>query len=219
MTQTLMLWSPRIGDVPFNAQQAALVGASFGNGAASGSGQNPNNLLQMGDDGNLVVSLQPTGISPSATALDKILAIMTIPAGGFDLAGRGVNIMAAGNCPNNNAKTIKVIINPTNAAPILTNGSVTVTGGTTIATSTMTGAGSTGGWNVAVNLFKYGAPGSNTQLCIHEAGQAGSIVGVLSAPSLTTFAENAAMVVAITGNSGTTAGDIVYNYGSIFAMN
>ena len=191
----------------------AAIGAQFGNGAAQ-FGTNSANPLLMGDDGNLIVQIASAGLSPGATGADKILALATIPANGFDIANRGIAILAAGNAPNNNAKTVKVILNP--IAPVL---GATVSGGTTIANLTATGAGSTGGWQLQANLFKYGLTGSNTQIALHETGQAGSILGTLSSPSLATLAENAAIVVAVTGNATTTATDIVFNFLQIFAMN
>ena len=197
LASQVTLWSSKLGDVPFNAAQAAAIGAQFGNGAAQ-FGTNSANALLMGDDGNLSVQIVSAGLSPGATGADKILALATIPANGFDIANRGIAILVAGNAPNNNAKTVKVILNPT--APVL---GATVSGGTTIANLTATGAGSTGGWQLQANLFKYGLTGSNTQIALHEAGQAGSILGTLSSPSLTTLAENAAIVVAVTGNATT----------------
>ena len=213
LASQVTLWSSKLGDVPLNAAQAAAIGAQFGNGAAQ-FGTNSANPLLMGDDGNLIVQIVSAGLSPGATGADKILALATIPANGFDIANRGIAILAAGNAPNNNAKTVKVILNPT--APVL---GATVSGGTTIANLTATGAGSTGGWQLQANLFKYGLTGSNTQIALHETGQAGSILGTLSSPSLATLAENAAIVVAVTGNATTTATDIVFNFLQIFAMN
>lgn len=206
----LVIWSPPIGDVILGSAQAGAIGASFGNGAAT-FGTNSQNPNQMGDDGNIAVDVSSAGRSPSATAADKILSIMTVPANGFDLANRGINIMAGGNCPNTNSKTLKIIINPT--SPTL---GATVSGGTTVASFTSTAQG---GWNLQANLFKYGAAGSNTQIAIHESGQVGATVGALVAPSLTTFPENATITVVITGNSATTNGDVVFNFGQIFAMN
>lgn len=207
----LTLWSPKLGDILWNSAQQAAIGSSFGNGAAQ-AGSDPLNPNIIGEDGNIAVNISSAGVSPGATGADKILAILTIPASGFDIANRGVSIMAAGNAPNANSKTIKIIVNPT--APVL---GATVSGGTTIAT---TGASTaTGGWNIQANIFKYGAAGSNTQIAIHEAAQIGPTVSALVAPSLTTFPENATITVVITGNSSTTNGDVVYNFGQIFAMN
>jgi hypothetical protein len=205
------IWSPAIGDVLLGSAQAGAIGASLGNGAAQ-FGQNPANPLQMGDDGNIVVQISSAGVSPSATGADKILALATIPVGVFDIAFRGLNIMAAGNCPNTNSKSLKLIVNPT--SPVL---GATVSGGTTVASILTSTA--TGGWNLQANLFKYGAAGSNTQMAVHESGQIGGTVGALVAPSLTTFAENAAISIVVTGNSSTTNGDVVFNFLQVFGMN
>jgi hypothetical protein len=206
----LVIWSPPLGDILLGSAQAGAIGASFGNGAAT-FGTNTQNPNQMGDDGNIAVDNPAAGRSPSATALDKILSLMTIPANGFDIANREVQINAYGNCPNANAKTLKIIINPT--TPVL---GATVSGGTTIASFT---SSATGGFAIGAIVSKYGNPGSNTQNCIHEAAQVGGTVGALVAPSQTTFPENATITVAITGNSSTTNGDVVFNFGQIFAMN
>ena len=204
------VWSSQLGDYLFGSAAAGAVGASFGNGAAQ-FGTNPQNPNQMGDDGNIAVSISSAGVSPSATGADRILAILTIPASGFDIANRGVAIEAAGNAPNANAKTVKIIVNPT--APVL--GAV-VSGGTTIASATASVAG---GWNIGASMYKYGGAGSNTQLCVHTAAQIGTTLTALQAPTLTTFPENAPITVVITGNASTTTGDVVFNWASIFAMN
>jgi hypothetical protein len=206
----LVLFSSTIGDVLFGSAQAGAIGASFGNGAAT-FGTNAQNPNQMGDDGNIAVDNPSAGRSPSGTAADKILSLMTIPANGFDIANREVQIFAGGNAPNANAKTLKIIVNPT--TPVL---GATVSGGTTIASFT---SSATGGWQIGAILCKYGAAGSNTQNAIHESAQIGGTIGALIAPSQTTFAENATITVAITGNSSTTNGDVVFNFGQIFAMN
>lgn len=204
------IWSPPFGDILMGSAQAGAIGASFGAGAAQ-FGQNAANLNQMGDDGNIALDNPAAARTPSATAADRILSLMTIPANGFDIANREVQISAAGNCPNANSKTIKIIINPT--TPVL--GAV-VSGGTTIASFTST---ATGGWSIGAILAKYGATGSNTQNAIHEAAQVGATVGALVAPTQTTFPENAPIIVAVTGNAATTTADVSFSLGQIFAMN
>jgi hypothetical protein len=214
MTKTVQVWTP-LGDLPLNSAMAGQVGTSFGNGAAGGSSpQNPN---QMGTAGSLSEVISSTGISPSATGLDKIVAIMTIPAGALDVATRGVNIVAAGSGGNTNAKTIKIILNPTNAAPILTNGTVTVTGGSTLASMT---SSASGGWIIEGSLFKFGATGSNTQIGLMTNAQGGATPLALTAPVTNlTLPENAPILVAITANAATATGDVVFNFGQLFAMN
>lgn len=209
LLQVLTLWSPKLGDVLFNSQQAAAVGASFGNGAAT-AGANSLNPLQMGDDGNLNVQIVSAGRNPAGTGSDYVVATYTIPASAFDLANRGINIFVSGSALNATSKTFKIIMGAT--APAV--GSI-VSGGTTIASYATT---ANGGWNLTANLFKYGAAGSNTQIAIHESGQCGGTVGSLIAPSLTTLVESAGITVAFTINAAT-ATDATFNFGQIFAMN
>jgi hypothetical protein len=204
------IWATSIGDILLSGAQAAAVGASFGNGAAQ-FGQDATNPNLIGDDGNIAVDNPSSARSPSATGADKILSIMTIPAGGFDIANREVQISAYGNCPNGNSKTMKIIVNPT--TPTL---GATVSGGTTIASFT---SSATGGWSLGALIAKYGAAGSNTQNCIHQAAQVGGTVGALVAPTQQTFPENAPIVVVVTGNSSTTNGDVTFGFGQIFAEN
>jgi hypothetical protein len=209
LLKKFFVWTP-IGDLLLGSAQAAAVGASFGNGAAQ-FGQDATNPNLMGDDGNISVDNPSTARSPSATGGDRILSLMTIPANGFDIANREIQISAAGNCPNTNSKTVKIIINPT--TPTL--GAV-VSGGTTIANFTSTAQG---GWSIGAIIAKYGVTGSNTQNCIHQAAQVGATVLALVAPSQQAFPENAVITVAITGNASTTTGDVTFAFGQIFAEN
>ena len=212
MRSSLRLLDTASGDVLLNGQQAAVIGAAFGNGAAQFDPNNVTNVI--GDDGNLYVTTVSAGRSPGSTGNDNVLAAFSIPAGCFDIANRGINIMACGSIVNNaNNKRVKIIAGATTAVV----GSA-VTGGTLIAdTGTVTTVG--GGFCIAANIFKYGAAGSNTQIAIHEASQIGSAIQALLSPSLLTLSEAAAILIAITGNAGTTASDIVFNFAQAFAMN
>lgn len=214
MTKTVQVWTP-LGDLPLSSAMAGQIGTSFGNGAASSG--NPQNAAQMGTAGSLSEVISSAGISPSATTLDKIVAILTIPANGLDIATRGVAIQAVGSGGNTNSKTIKIILNPTNTPPILTNGSVTVTGGTTLASMTSTASG---GWILEASIFKFGATGSNTQIGLMTNAQGGATANALTAPVTNlTLPENAPITVAITANAATAAGDVVFNFAQLFAMN
>jgi hypothetical protein len=200
------------GDITLNAQQAAAIGAAFGNGAAQ---FDPNNITNtIGDDGNLFVQTVSAGRSPGSTGNDNVLAAFSIPAAAFDIANRGVNICAYGSIVNNaNAKRLKIIVGCTAAVV-----GQAVSGGTAIAdTASVTTVG--GGFSLQANLFKYGAAGSNTQIAIHEASQIGSTVQSLIAPSLLTLNEAAPILCALTGNAGTATSDIVFNFLQAFAMN
>lgn len=171
--------------------------AQFGSGGALTGGG--------GDIYDVVI---PAGQSPGATGADNVLAVFSIPANSFDIAGRVLNIEALGTFANNtNSKRVKVIFNPSAAVV----GS-TVTGGTTIVD---TGAWTTTGltyFNVGAQVTKYGAANSNTQIAVPTGvvlgtthGGAGAGTGI----NLTTAVENAVILIAVTGNAATTAADIL----------
>jgi hypothetical protein len=210
LLQQLTLWSSTLGDVVFGSKQAAAIGASFGNGAAT-FGSNAQNPLQMGDDGNLNVQTVSAGRNPAGAGSDYVVAAFSIPANAFDVANRGIAILAAGSMLNATNKTVKLIVGA--AAPAV--GSI-VSGGVTIASILTTAAN--GGWQIQANMFKYGVAGSNTQIAIHEAGQVGSTILPLIAPSLLTQVENAPITICVTINAAT-ATDATFNFSQIFAMN
>lgn len=217
LKSSLTIWSPSIGDVFFGSAQAGAIGASFGNGAAQ-FGQNAANPYQIGDDGNIGVQISSAGVQPAITGADNIVAIYTLTASAaakfFDIANRGVNIMACGSMTNAaTTKTIKMIVNPT--SPVVGQN---VSGGTTIASLTDATANSAGGWQIGANIFKYGAAGSNTQMAFHEASQSGTVIGALVAPTALTMNESAPMTIVITANAAVAA-NIVFNFLQIFAMN
>lgn len=167
-------------------------------GAASGS--------LFGGQGNMNLQVSSAGVQPGATAADNVLAVMTIPASAFDVAGRGITITAAGSFgATGNNKRVKLIFNPSAAVV----GS-TVTGGTTVA-DTGTVATNGGGWCLCASVFKYGAAGSNTQIAVHQQAQVGAAVAALAAPSLVTATESGSVLVAVTGNASTAASDIIFN--------
>jgi len=198
----LALWTNR-GDFLSNALPADTA-TVFGNGG-----------LTFPDEGNLVRAVSQPGISPAATGGDYVLAVTSIPANSFDIAGRGLNFLAMGSFASNTAvKTVKIFFAATTAVV----GSV-VTGGTVIASGTSNATLGSGGWNLEANVFKYGAAGSNTQLGLHTSFQSGNIVGALAAPSVLTAIETATIIVAVTGNAATTVTDIVLSFWELNAMN
>jgi hypothetical protein len=222
MAKTLVLFDTRIGDVPVvvtgSTPAAAGGGAAGGVALASASAGGSAGTLNGAGDIQAANQANPqissAGINPGATGADNVLAVYTLPASFFASAGIGVNIMVQGNCPNNNAKTIKIIWSPTTAGV-----GQTVTGGTTIATLTASGAGSTGGFQLEANIFKYGNPGSNTQIALHQSSQVGSLLTALSAPSLLTSTESGPITIAVTGNATTAVGDIALNFLELFGVN
>jgi hypothetical protein len=185
------------------ASQLQAYLQTFGSGAAAA-----------GTQGNINRQVSATGVSPGVTGADNVLAVYSLPANSFDIAGRGIAITAQGSFgATANNKRVKIIFNPTSATV-----GATVNGGTTVA-DTGTVATNGGGWALEANVFKYGATGSNTQLGLHQQAQVGGAVAVLLAPSLITASENGAILVAVSGNSATATSDIVFNFLEVNAMN
>ena len=178
------------------------VQTQFGNGTAS-----------FYEEGNL--SRQTPATNPGSINNDNVLAVYTVPANSFDIAGRCLNIFAQGDVANNtNSKRIKLWIGCTTAVV----GSA-VSGGTLIADTgayTTTGAA---GWIVESNVVKTGAAGSNTQRALHASAQIGSVVGALLPSSALTLTESAAILIAVTGDAVTTATDITLQFFEINGMN
>jgi hypothetical protein len=175
----------------------------FGNGPGS-----------FGFEGNL--SCQPSaGVNPGATGADNVLAVYTLPANSFDVAGRSLSISAAGAyAANGNTKTVKIIVGAASAVV----GSTIGAGGTTLAT---TGAVVTNGagFQLSGNITKYGAAGSNTQIGVNNQATNGSTGAALAVPAALTLPENAPIVIAVTGNAATTATDIALNLFTVKAAN
>lgn len=165
-----------------------------------------NSSALFGGQGNANLQVSIAGVQPGATAADNVLAVYTLPANAFDVAGRGLTISAMGSfAATGNNKRVKIIFNATTAVV----GS-TVTGGTTVA-DTGTVATSGGGWCLCAGVFKTGAAGSNTQMAIHQQAQVGAAVAALVAPAATAAVENASILVAVTGNAATATTDITFS--------
>ncbi len=202
----------------------ATGAAAWALAVVPGVGIEPSNTLtQFGsgtgifyEEGNLVRQTSGAGLSPGATGADNVIAAYSIPANSFDIAGRGLNILAQGSFANNtNVKRTKIIFNPSTAVV----GSTIGTGGVTIADSGNYSTAGAVGWALVANVFKYGATGSNTQLGLHAGAQVGSVVGSLLVPSNMTAVESGVILVAVTGNATTTASDILLNLLEINCMN
>jgi hypothetical protein len=158
--------------------------------------------------------LSVAGISPGATAADNVLAVYTLPANAFDHAGAGIEIFVAGSFgATANNKTIKIIFNPATAVV----GSTVGAGGVTVC-STGVVATNGGGWNLNGCVFKTGALGSNTQIGFNVGSIAGTVHLGTSTPVTAAAVENAAILVAITGNAATATTDIVFNWLEVESM-
>lgn len=167
-------------------------------------------------EGPLYREIDSSPVNPGGTAGDYVLSAFTIPAGSFDQAFRGLHVTAKGSFgATGNNKRIKIIANPATAVV----GSVVGAGGTTVCdTGTVTTNG--GGWQIEGEIYKYGAAGSNTQLCTaHGAVAGGTHLGSGGAPTLMAATESGAILVAITGNAATLASDIALSQVMIDAKN
>jgi hypothetical protein len=198
------LFDTRLGDVQIISSQSQQdAGVQFGGGTATFSGE-----------GNINVQSN-AGTFVGGSGADVVMASAILPAGTFDVAGRGVEITAMGSfLANGNTKTVKLIFNPSTAVVAGTVGG----GGVTIAT---TGAITTGGsgWCLTAMVFKYGILGSNTQLALHQQAQIGSSVSPLLTPQATTAIEANPILIALTGNAVTLITDITWNSFIVNAMN
>ena len=194
------------GTVPFTGSEPSGIQAQFGSGAGT-----------FPTEGNVNRQVVAAGVSPGGTGSDYVLAVYSMPANSFDgvaNTNRGITVTASGSfAANGNTKRVKIFYNCTTAVV----GSA-ATGGTAIAdTAAVTTNG--GGWQLQASVFKYGTANSNTQMAIHNQAQIGGAVAALLAPQLLTATENAAILIAVTGNATTTATDIVYNWAEVNAMN
>ena len=210
-------------------------------GVVPGQGVEPaNTLTQFGgctfgaafssftEEGNLYRAAgNPIG-GNAADLTDDILGGVVIPAGAFDVAGRGIYVIAQGTTGATvNNKNFKLWINPTMTGQTVTSGVISggkVTAGTPAVSSgnwlNGTTANSAAGWSASFNLFKYGGAGSNTQYM-----QGGPILstlhGGINPAQFLTLNESAAMNIVVTGASYTTgaANDVLLNLLEVNAMN
>jgi hypothetical protein len=195
----------------------SFAGAAYGAGGAAPSTE----VVQFGlgsaqaaAEGNIYRQVSGPGVTPASTGADIVVGVYAMPANSFDVAGRGVNVLAQGGfAATTNNKRVKIIWNATTA----TVGSAVV-GGTTICDTGVV-TGSAVGWAVEANVFKYGAAGSNTQLGVHVSAQSGAVVSSLLSPTLMTAAESGAINIAVTANATTATSDILLNFLEVNAMN
>jgi hypothetical protein len=156
--------------------------------------------------GNVSIQVNATGQGNGADTTDDVLATYALPASALDVAGRQVTITAAGKfAANGNNKRIKIWWGTTTQ----TVGSPVV-GGTLIADSGVVTTNG-GGWSAGVQVTKYGAAGSNTQLSSNSAVVAGASHTGTTAPAALTANESGIINITITGSSSTSgaANDVV----------
>ena len=165
------------------------------------------------EEGNVYKSpVSQVGSSPAGTGSDYVLSVFSLPANSFDIANRMLTLESYFDVANNtNSKRIKLYWNCTTAVV----GSV-VTGGTVIADSgayTTTGAA---GGSIGAQIINLG---TGNIKALHFAAQIGSTVGSLLASQSLPITAASPILIALTGNAGTTATDILFNNFIINAMN
>jgi hypothetical protein len=178
------------------------------------------------EEGNLYRNIGNPIAGNGADTTDDIIGGIALPAGAFDVAGRGLCITAQGKLGSTgNNKRIRLWINPIMSGQVVTagviaGGTVTGAGSGVLAVDSGTQTGNAVGWSVLANFFKYGAGGSNTQY-VQGSPITGASHGGISAPAFTAFTESAAMNIVVTGASQTTgaANDVVLNFLEVNAMN
>ena len=205
---------------------AATGAATWALSVVPGVGVEPStNLEQFGSgtgnmlaEGNLyrAVYSAASAISPATTGADVVLSVYSLPANSLDgISNRGLSITAMGLfAANSHNKECKIIFNPTTAVV----GSTVGTGGTNIADTSLSTASGVG-WELTANVFKFGVPNSNTQYAQESGSIVGPSHGGIGVPVYPTATENAAILIAVTGNAATTTTDITLNFVEINAMN
>ena len=194
---------------------AVITGATMSSSTATQFGSGTGTFLEEGNVSRAAY-LAAGVISPSATNADYVLAVYSLPANSFDGTGnRGLSIQTLGSfAATNNSKRVKVIVGAATAVVGSTIGS----NGFTIADTGATTASGVG-WELTTNYFKVGAANSNTQYAQMTGVVIGSTHGGVGTPMYPTATENAAILVAVTGNAVTATTDITLNFVEINAMN
>jgi hypothetical protein len=172
------------------------------------------------------------GISPAATGADNVIGAYSLPANTLNYAPNGNSSSSTSATPatistgglyiravghfgaNANNKTVKIIFNPATAVI----GSTVGSGGTTLVTS---GVVAINGLGFVAEAFvtKIGAENSNTQVAGQILAQFGA---TFISPPVTQYPaaiENAAILIAVTGNAASTATDIVLDLLQVFGTN
>lgn len=145
--------------------------------------------------------------NPGATGADNVLAVYSLPANTFDAAGRSISIRAFGSiATGTNNKTVKIIFNPATAVV----GSTVGASGSTIASTGVYATTGATGFSLEAIVTKDSAT-ANKQTGINVQNIIGATTstadGLLS-PVAITAVESASILIAVTGNAGTTATDI-----------
>lgn len=206
-----------------NGTDSSLVTTQFGSATIT---MPPTPFAQFTEEGNLYRNVGNPISSNGANTTDDILDGFVLPANCFDVANRGLQLTFQGKYgATANNKRIKIWANPTIAGATTTNGvisggTVTAVGSGVLLFDSGVQTGNAVGWSALVQLFKYGAAGSNTQFSQNQPIN-GTTHGGISNPVFSTLVENAPINIVVTGSSPTTgaAADVILNFTEINAMN
>jgi hypothetical protein len=190
----LSVFSSQIGDVQlqFDASGNQLSSQALQGGSATGPG-----FVRTG--GNASVQVSASGQGNGADTTDDVLFTYALPASALDASGRQVTIMAAGKfAANGNNKRVKIWWGTTTQTV-----GAAVAGGTLIADSGVATTNA-GGWCATVQVTKYGAAGSNTQIATNAQVVTGSTNLGTAVPVALTATESGVINITVTGASSTT---------------
>ncbi|KAA0089360.1 hypothetical protein CIW54_07805 [Paraburkholderia sp. T12-10] len=190
----LSVFSSQVGDVQM---QFDTAGNQLSSQAVQGGSASTPGFVRTG--GNASVQISAAGQGNGADTTDDVLFTYALPANALDADGRQVTITAAGKfAATANNKRVKVWWGTTTQ----TVGSA-VAGGTLIADSGVVTTNN-GGWTASVQVSKYGAAGSNTQIATNAQVVAGTSHLGTAVPVALTAAENGTINITVTGSSSTT---------------
>lgn len=195
------------GIVPGLGAEPANISTYFGGGSGT--------FLREGSLTRLVGN--PIG-GNTADITDDVLGSYTLPPSSFDVAGRGLRIIAQGSTgPTTNSKRVRLWFDATISAGVVTGGSIIADSGAWVNGAT---SNNNVGWQLVANVFKYGAPRSNTQYA-QGTTILGGVHGGIGLPIFPAAIEASAIVIAVTGSSYTAgaANDVLANLFEVTATN
>lgn len=190
----LSVFSSQVGDVQM---QFDTTGNQLSSQAVQGGSASTPGFVRTG--GNASVQISAAGQGNGADTTDDVLFTYALPASALDIAGRQVTITAAGKfAATANNKRVKLWWGTTTQTV-----GAAVAGGTLIADSGVVTTNN-GGWTASVQVSKYGAAGSNTQIATNAQVVAGTSHLGTAVPVALTAAENGVINITVTGSSSTT---------------
>lgn len=208
------------GNIHLNGAQILMEGgASESNAQALFGGSTLlQTLATIRESGNIYANASNNIAGNGSDNTDDVLDGFQLPAGAFDVAGRQVTINVNGAfAANAHNKRVKVWANPTlsgstvHANGAISGGTVSSVGSGALLYDSGLQSGNNVGFQIDVEIVKYGASGSNTQMSIAQSMVGTTHLGS-TVPAALTLPENAAINIVITGSSANSnAADVVLN--------